>query len=254
MNQIHIKNHYVPRCYLKNWQDSEGGVAVYRTLVERSEIPLWKRRTVAAVAYQDHLYTRVVAGKESDEMEQWFDRNFESPAMPVIQRVIGNGSLSCEDWRILIRFLAAQDVRTPIRMIEHIKRFQEFIPEALSEIMESLPDRIAESKTSEVVPGNNKNAGLLPLKVTSEMVAGAEHGFLKAETYVGRASWIFGIKHLLENTIRVLHSHKWTIVTPAEGYNWFTSDNPVVKLNYHNEHQYDLRGGWGVKNGNIFFL
>jgi len=253
MEQIHKKNHYVPRGYLKNWQDSEGKVAVYRTLVERSDIPLWRKRSVAAVAYQNHLYTRVVASKESDEVEQWFDKNFESPSMPVIKKVINNDRLSVEDWRILIRFLAAQDVRTPFRMIEHIKRFQEFIPETLAEIMKNLPQRMVESKISGIALDSNKNSSLLPLKVTSELVAGADQGFIKAETYVGRASWIFGMKHLLEKTINILYSHKWTIVAPAEGYDWFTSDNPVVKLNYQTADQYDLHGGWGVKNGNIFF-
>jgi hypothetical protein len=52
---------------------------------------------------------------------------------------------------------------------------------------------------------------------------------------------------------KVLHSHKWSIVKPAEGYFWPTSDNPVVKLNYYSHGNYDLKGGWEVKRGNIFF-
>jgi ATP phosphoribosyltransferase len=42
-------------------------------------------------------------------------------------------------------------------------------------------------------------------------------------------------------------------VKPANGYYWPTSDNPVVKLNYYSPDNYDLKGGWGVNKGNIFF-
>lgn len=30
-----------------------------------------------------------------------------------------------------------------------------------------------------------------------------------------------------------------------------TSDDPVICMNYFNEHKYDFKGGWGKKNGNI---
>ena len=92
-----------------------------------------------------------------------------------------------------------------------------------------------------------------PLKVTTHFEGDAETGLLKAETYAGRSTWIFSIKHLLENTRKVLHSHEWSIVKPAKGYYWPTSDNPVVKLNYYSPGKYDLRGGWGREKGNIIF-
>ncbi len=31
------------------------------------------------------------------------------------------------------------------------------------------------------------------------------------------------------------------------------SDNPVIKLNYLNQNEYDLKGGWGKEKGNIIF-
>jgi len=52
--------------------------------------------------------------------------------------------------------------------------------------------------------------------------------------------------------VKALKSHKWSIVRPASGYSWFTSDHPVVKLNYNDEDNYDLKGGWGSENTDIF--
>ena len=92
-----------------------------------------------------------------------------------------------------------------------------------------------------------------PLKVTTKIEDGADVGFLKAETYVGRSTWLHSIRHVLNNTRKILHAHKWSIVKPALGYFWPTSDNPVVKLNYYSPGDYDLKGGWGVNKGNIFF-
>ena len=76
MKQLHVKNHFVARSYLKNWQDNNGKIWVYRTLVNHPNVPLWKPATVAGVAFQHHLYTRVGSGTGSDEIETWFGSPF----------------------------------------------------------------------------------------------------------------------------------------------------------------------------------
>ncbi len=65
--------------------------------------------------------------------------------------------------------------------------------------------------------------------------------------------WLWSIEHVLKNTSKILHGHKWTILKPAKGFKWFTSDNPVVKLNFTTPQNYDLKGGWGRNKGNIIF-
>ena len=95
-------------------------------------------------------------------------------------------------------------------------------------------------------------SGILPLRVTTEIKEGEEFGVLKAETAVGRASWLWSVKHLLENTANVLHQHKWTILQPADGMHWFTSDKPVVRLNYYGVGKYDFGGGWGKPGTELF--
>jgi len=254
MKERHVRHHFVPKSYLKNWQDSDGKICVYRTLVEHQKVPIWTKKSVAAVAYWGNLYTRFVSGQESDEMELWFDREFEAPAETVIQKVISNQRLTSGDWKILIRFLAAQDVRTPARLFEHMKSLHELLSEVLNEVMADLKEKIQEKGFVESMkssPINNSN--MFPLKLTKELKAGAEYGTIQAKSYVGRATWLFSIKYQLERTVKVLERHKWTIVAPADGYNWFTSDTPVIRINYFENGKYDLRGGWGNINGNIFF-
>jgi hypothetical protein len=255
MNQLHVKNHFVPQSYLKRWENPSHKVCVYKTLVSHANIPIWKSFSTAAVGYHRHLYTQVLNGEESDNLENWFSQEFESPASVVIEKATNDRRLSKEDWNLLIRFLAAQDARTPVRMLEHLKRagqiMSDTLQNVLNEVKEKLENKDLDSLKANEIPENPQ--ALLPLKVTTEFEHGKDVGILKAETYIGRSTWIHSIKHVLEHTEKILHTHQWTIVKPAKGYYWFTSDNPVIKLNYTNKDNYDLLGGWGKLKGNIIF-
>lgn len=250
--QLHVKNHFVPECYLKRWVNSDHKVFVYRTLVNHSNVPVWKGYSVSAIAYQKHLYTQIISGYESDEFESWLDQEFESPANEVLSKVAMERQLSRLDWEVLIKFLAAQDVRTPYRMYEHIQRWQKDLPEILQNVLNDLKAKLDEKDTDDL-KGMDKNflTNPFPLKVSTLIEDGSDVGVLKAETYVGRSTWLHSIRHVLNDTIKVLHTHKWSVVKPALGYFWPTSDNPVVKVNYYGHGQYDLKGGWGLKKGNI---
>jgi hypothetical protein len=43
----------------------------------------------------------------------------------------------------------------------------------------------------------------------------------------------------------------WNVIHAAVGIYFPTSDDPVICLNYNSESEYDFKGGWGKKNGNI---
>lgn len=255
MGELHIKNHFVPECYLKRWTDSDRQICFYRTLVSHESVPIWKKRSVGAIAYHRHLYTHMLSGEESDELEKWFDCEYETPANEALDKAVFNQRLAVKDWHILIKFLAAQDVRTPARLFEHLRRSNELLPKILEDTLTKLKEKLECNEKRDVSKQkvNLKNTSLLPLKVTTESTSGEKGGVIKAETYAGRGTWLFSIRHLLENTSKILLKHKWTIVKPAKGFKWFTSDNPVVKLNFTDFQNYDLKGGWGKKKGNIFF-
>ena len=131
MSQQHIKNHYVPELYLKRWVTNKK-VQVYRTLVTHSNVPLWKTHSLSAVGYQKHFYSQIISGKQSDEFERWIDKEIESPANEAIEKVVLDQRLSPDDWYVLIKFLALQDVRTPARLFEHLERTQKDLKEILN--------------------------------------------------------------------------------------------------------------------------
>ena len=60
----------------------------------------------------------IVRGEEADDIEQWLNREFESPAKEPFQKVLADKELTGGDWEILVRFLASQIVRTPAFLIK----------------------------------------------------------------------------------------------------------------------------------------
>jgi hypothetical protein len=66
---FHRDNHYVSQAYLKRWASSQKRLWVYRVLVSHTKVPAWKQASVKGIAYHSHLYTRIAAGRETDDFE-----------------------------------------------------------------------------------------------------------------------------------------------------------------------------------------
>lgn len=251
---IRSTNHYVPRLYLKRWASTGALVWAYRILVRHSKIPLWKERPISAVAYREHLYTRIAAGRLTDDVERWLDREFETPAEDSIQKAISGARLTSEDWRRLVRFLAAQDVRTPARLAEHLERWSETLPRLITETLQDSVRRLelSEEKNEAIAPTTNLDSDYFPFRVTIQENPEGDGGIVKGETIAGRGMWLFSIRHVLTRTIRTLYQHRWTILVSPDELTWFTSDDPVVRLNLYAPGKYDFKGGWGNPGTDIF--
>lgn len=247
-------NHYVPQAYLRHWAGSDGKVWTYRTLVSHSEVPLWRRNAPKGFAFREHLYTRAAAGGQTDEIERWLSSDFETPAAPVLHKIANNAQISCREWECLVRFLAAQYVRTPARMAETMKRWTRDLPKLLQDSLAQTIDdaKKARAEGKPLSYSDTYGAELLPIKVTTELVPHSDEAKLKLETVVGRGLWLFSMKRLLTSTLNALLMHRWTILLCPHGTQWLTSDDPVVQLNFHSASQYDFGGGWGSKGTEIF--
>lgn len=194
--QITHDNHYVPCMALKRFADTSGKIWRYRIFVSHHKVEPWRQSNIRGVAFQKDLYTRVAFGTETDEIERWFNRSFEIPAEESLEKVTQNKELTSSDWDQLVRFLAAQCVRTPAFLKKHLGIWNDGVP-----------------------PHWNK-----------------------ADV---REQWFTPMRMLLTQTLEILHHHKWSILIAPEESEWFTSDDPVITLNYHSEREYDFNGGWG---------
>ena len=252
---LHQKNHYVPKMYLKRWENEKGKVLTYRILVPHEQVPLWKPTSVSGIAYLEHLYTRTLASGESDEIEKWLDSEFESPAEESILKVTKNLRLQPSDWTRLINFVAAQDVRTPARLAESLMRWNDgSIEKLLNETLLSSVEKWKRALIDNTIIETEytSDSDLMPLRIKIDINPSGHDGSIGYETVIGRGLWLFELKRLLTNTQKVLHEHRWTIFRCPENFHWVTSDNPVVRLNYYSPSKYDFGGGWGRKGTEIF--
>ncbi len=254
VNKFRANSHYVPESYLNNWCNSNNKLLRYSLLVPHENYPIWKASTPNGICKHRHLYTSLIDGKESDNIERWFDTDFENPASEPIKKAVTENRLSPNDWELLIKFLAAQDVRTPARMFEILKRGEKIVPELTNNILKNFVEDIAELKASGKPPVYNKsdNSRFLPIKVNAEFNPNQDEGILRVETIVGRGYWLHSIKYLLKNTIKHLLKNQWTILHSPKEIEWLTSDDPVIKLNYHTPTEYNYGGGWASNGTEIF--
>lgn len=226
---------------------------MYRLLVSSERVPAWKPAYIKSIAHHEHLYTRIVGGAQSDEFERWIEAQFESPAASAIEAAAAGRRLSKDDWWNLVRLLAAQDVRTPARLFESMKRWCETVPQMIEEITQSAVraserGSLSKQRRSQVAP---EYSSYLPIRVSTHRNEDGDGGVLRVETDVGRGYWLFQMKHLLTQTTRVLHEHRWSLMVPPDDIEWVTSDDPVVKLNFHTEAQFDFGGGWASPGSEI---
>jgi hypothetical protein len=227
---------------------------VYRVLVSNANVPLWKSTSVKALAYHAHLYSQVIATGLTDEIERWLDSDFESPAGNVIEKVVADAQLTPFDWSRLIRFVAAQDVRTPARLMEMLQRWHQTLPNIMEETLKESVQKFQSLRREGKRLDRSKHIDIqrFPIKVTTELVPGKKSGMLCTQTIVGRSLFLFNLKFLLTNTVKAFLAHKWTILRSPKGTSWLTSDDPVVRLNFHSPTKYDFGGGWGSDGTEIF--
>lgn len=248
-------NHYVPRSYLKRWTSDGSQVWTYRVLAAHEAVPLWRQVSTRGIAYHEHLYTKTAACGESDEIERWLDAEFEAPAEEAITKVIADKSLSRHEWRLLARFFAAQDVRTPARLLENMARWSSSLAEVIQETLtksvaqlERMTPSERDSLAASAAPRDD-----LPFRITVQRREGESGGWVKGETVSGRGLWLWSMRHLLSgDALETLCRHRWTILTPPHGISWFTSDDPVLKLNFNSPADYTFGGGWASTGTDLF--
>jgi len=162
--------------------------------------------------------------------------------------------LTSTDWHHIVRFLAAQIVRTPASLVESLRRWRETLPRIVDASLRETVNKLEAAKRTgeEITWATMEGSEYFPSRISTEKVPGEEHGKLKADILVGRRLWLYEIQSALTSAALVLHDHRWTILKPPDDLRWFTSDDPVLCLNYYDASNYDFKGGWGKFGTEIF--
>lgn len=226
-------NHYTPRVYLKHFARDGTNLRVYRTLVSHSHIELWKPGTTKGAGHLEHLYTRIAAGGESDDIEHYLTEQYDTPAAEALAKATSDDRLAPNDWEQLIRFLTAQIVRTPAYFLRNQTRWKRSMDEALETAAQKvIGSGTAHFPCSNVELSTQNTDHLVPISIRWTTDPAKKTGQLHVAALVGRGRWLEAIKSVPNGSSgRMLLNYKWTILRPATGLSWFTSDDPVLRLN-----------------------
>ncbi len=247
-NLITHRNHYVPEFYLKNWSQDRNSIFVYSLLVPDSRTPYWSRRRIKSTAVWNDFYTRNEGEKEVDDFEKWFNKEFESPVKIVFEKLLNGYSLSTEESQKLSRFVAAQHLRTPARLNTLMAQWRTEMPQVFEDTVQKISKQLeAQPQLINSYPQTPEEAKLLPIKV----MVNKDKQQIEVKSLVGKGMYLFALKHLLTKTVSVTEKYKWDVIHATNDVSFPTSDDPVICLNYNSEKDYDFKGGWGKKNGNI---
>ena len=225
MKQVSINHHYIPQMYLRNWSQDGKKVWVYRKLVSHKDVPCWEIKSIDRIGSMPQAYSHIHNGQETDEFENWLNYEIETPAKPIIDKIINGESVSNDEWLRLLRFTVAQMART---VAYFAGNYETMLAAGLTvmkqwEQSESVFSYIAKNKQAKPLPLDE----YMPIKQT--ILSKDENvTTVKREVAIGRTVWLSHIKRMVNEHLSYFVKCKWYILEPADGVEWPTSDNPVI--------------------------
>lgn len=246
-------NHYVPQLYLRNW-GTDNKVFVHRLLVPHEKYPEWEHCAIKNTAYIDNLYVRIEDGAEYDDFEIDFNRQVETPAKPVLDKICAEQKLTPADWRILCDYITAQYVRTPSFYHFVAEWGKKEVPKTVDSVLAGVAEKVEWSPTVQAGPDRTR---LLPLELSvSKSPDDQSNTYLKVTTVIGKNLWLYTINHTLSTDSPVRQAFrkmKWSVVTAPTGIVWPTCDTPVIIAETDQHGNLHVTNGYGIADRAIVF-
>ncbi len=255
MSNLSRDSHYIPQAILRRWSQDGRRIQTYQTLVPHARVPVWNLRSIKGMAFRRDLYTFFSGGEESDNFEHWIAKEFEEPGLEAINKLLSHSRLKREDWRNLARFVASQDVRTPLNFLEQMQRWDQEIPKMMESILKESIEKLQEGKKRELKlqseADNNLFSEHFKVKMEHPTDPNSDEATLRAEVNIGRNFWITSMRHLLTDAANVLCEHRWSVAEPFGDEEWPLTDHPVLRLNYFGPNKFDFGGGWSKPGSEV---
>lgn len=224
-----IKQHYVPKVYLKYFTNEDGYLNIYD--LKKDQI---RKQTPKKTALVRHFYTVDVDGKNDYTIENIMAREVETLYDPVICKIENKEPLTVEDKLNLATFIAFQYLRTPTRRNNYnhmIERFQKDRNKIIFELKK--------------VNGQLDHLGEKEIEKTGEIIMNEDYDVNVSK----HESLNFMLNHVGEMSL-MLSNHNLLILEASKKSEFITSDNPycMIKENWE-----DKWRGYGIVNTVKYF-
>lgn len=136
----------------------------------------------------------------------------------------------------------AQDLRVPAKMNYILDMSRNILSD------NSKPFSLSKVKKEDIIKNRYYNDNeKLPFNVALDR----ENSEIEISAFVGKSVYLYILKNLLTSTVKKVEHYKWHVIHSADGISFPTTDDPVIRLNFNSKYDYDFKGGWGKKHGNI---
>lgn len=253
MADITRESHYVPQATLRRWSEDQAHVWAYRILAPSENVEPWQSCAVRGLTKQRDLYTTFEGDREGDDFEKFITREIEEPGQTAIEKLINGRKMKPADWHAAAKFVAAQQMRTPLFFIEWVRSINEEIPKTLEAVLHKLEQKSAGQIAAETREfGDDHNYLREKLRITVDQVPEKEGiALVQAQVSSSRTAWLRFMRRMLTHRVGLFCQHRWRVMELAEGSEWPLTDNPVLALNYMKPGVYDFGAGWGRPNSNF---
>jgi hypothetical protein len=252
-DEITRESHYVPQATLRRWSGDGLQVWAYRILAPSAKVEPWQLCAIKGLTKQRDLYTTFEGDQEGDDFEKFITRDIEEPGQAAIEKVIGNFKMKAADWHAVGKFVAAQQMRTPLFFVEWVRRINEEMPKTLESVLSKLEQKSAAQLAADAQePDDHHNYLREKLRITFDKVPGGDGlALVQAQVSSSRTAWLRFMCRMLTERIDLFCHHRWRVMKLAGDADWPLTDNPVLALNYARPGEYDFGAGWGKHNSNF---
>lgn len=247
-----INNHYVPQVYLKQWS-KKNKIFSYELLVPNNNCPIWKKNSISTTSSLNYLYLYDDNNQLTEELENFFSNEIEEYFPNFIKKINNYDLLTSEDSEYISKLVASQYLRTLHGYLRCKDMLSKTMENTFNETVKEVTEKFkSNSINNDQLKSLDKNDNLLTFHTKIHNQKDVE-SYLEFKCIIGKSMWIYSINYLLSGTFKVLNNISWCIYDAPEHFEWVTSDDPVIFLNYYGENNYDFKGGWGNKNTNVIF-
>jgi hypothetical protein len=207
-------------------------------------VDLWEYCSTKSIAVRRDFYTSVADGKESDRIEKWLADEIETPAQAVLDKLTSRTPLTPQDRKKLARYIASLDARSPVYYRQHTEMMADLVPEVLDEVGKTIREAAEKRQRLPDVPETYARSHSIYVEL-DRGEPGANNASVNVNVIVGREFWLESLTYIVEKLSVLLESHDWRVVRPHDGWTWYTSDHPVLRLHCTESGEYHFGGGFG---------
>jgi hypothetical protein len=195
--------------------------------------------------------------RDNHFVPQLYLKNFATPSGEVLEYRILVSRSSVPVWKRVNVAGTGYEKNLYTRIVrgEEADDIEQWLNRVLDQSLKDVEARLREARESgqRIVSHHAQHTEYFPMKIDRKDLPEEKKVRFTRKILVGRGLWFFTMKHILTNTLKVLYKHKWAILEAPASLGWFTSDDPVICLNFRSESDYDFNGGWNRARANILF-